>query len=61
MLGLDRGLPEHQLPIKQGFQPYKQSVRNYSLQVRRMGCKHSSCRKEGNQQDKDMCRFTKSK
>jgi hypothetical protein len=24
MLGLDRGLVEHRLPIKQGFQLYKQ-------------------------------------
>jgi hypothetical protein len=33
MPGLDRILVEHQLPIKQGFQPYKQSVRNYSPKI----------------------------
>jgi hypothetical protein len=30
MLGLDRGLVEHRLPIKQGFQLYKQLPRSYN-------------------------------
>jgi hypothetical protein len=33
MLGLDRSLVEHRLLIKQGFRPYKQSVRNYSPKI----------------------------
>jgi hypothetical protein len=33
MSGLDRSLVEHRLLIKQGFQPYKQSVRNYSPKI----------------------------
>jgi hypothetical protein len=30
---LDKSLVEHWLPIKQGFRPYKQSVRNYSPKI----------------------------
>jgi hypothetical protein len=33
MSGLDRSLVEHRLLIKQGFRPYKQSVRNYSPKI----------------------------
>jgi hypothetical protein len=33
MSGLDKGLVEHRLPIKQGFWPYKQSVKNYSPKI----------------------------
>jgi hypothetical protein len=33
MTGLDSGLVDHRLPIKQGFQPYKPSVRNYSPKI----------------------------
>jgi hypothetical protein len=33
MPGLDRSLVEHRLPIKQGFWPYKQLVRNYSPKI----------------------------
>jgi hypothetical protein len=33
MPGLDRSLVEHRLPIKQGFHPYKQLVRNYSPKI----------------------------
>jgi hypothetical protein len=33
MPGLDRGLVEHRLPIKQGFQLYKQPARNYSPKI----------------------------
>jgi hypothetical protein len=30
MSGLSRNLVEHQLPIKQGFRPFKQPTRNYN-------------------------------
>jgi hypothetical protein len=33
MPGLDKSLVEHRLPIKQGFWPYKQLVRNYSPKI----------------------------
>jgi hypothetical protein len=33
MLGLDRGLVEHWLPIKQGFRPYKQPARNFNTKI----------------------------
>jgi hypothetical protein len=33
MLGLDRELVEHRLPIKRGFQPYKQPPKNFSQTV----------------------------
>jgi hypothetical protein len=33
MLGLDRSLVEHWLPMKQGFRPHKQSTSSFSLKV----------------------------
>jgi hypothetical protein len=33
MLGLSRDLVEHALPVKQGFQPYKQPLRNYNTDL----------------------------
>jgi hypothetical protein len=33
MPGLERSLVEHRLPIKQGFWPFKQSIRNYSPKI----------------------------
>jgi hypothetical protein len=33
MPGLGQGLVEHKLPIKPGFRPYKQPVRNFNPDV----------------------------
>jgi hypothetical protein len=33
MPGLDRGMVEHRLPVKQGFCPYRQPARSFNSEV----------------------------